>query len=90
MSDDKLYKKAEQRADAKIGFYHHLYGFITANIVLFILNAVTSFGEWWFYWITFIWAIGLILHFLKVFVLADKLDVDRDRLIEDEMKKMKK
>ena len=48
MTDD-LYKKAEKRADAKLGFYHHLYGFITGNVILFVLNALTSFGSWWFY-----------------------------------------
>lgn len=36
------------------------------------------------------WGIGLILHFLKAFVLVDKLNVDRERMIEEEMKKMKK
>lgn len=88
---DELYEKAKRRADEKIGFYKHLYSFITANVVLFILNAVTSFGEWWFYWITAFWGIGLIGHFLKVFVLGRKIDDDyRDKMIEKEMEKLKK
>ena len=37
MSKDELYKKAEKRADAKIGFYHHLYSFIAVNVVFFII-----------------------------------------------------
>lgn len=90
MTDD-LYKKAEKRADAKLGFYHHLYSFITVNVILFVLNAITSFGSWWFYWITVLWAIGLIIHFLKVFVFSAKLDDDyRDQMIEKEMEKLKK
>lgn len=87
---DELYKKAEKRADEKIGFYRHLYAFITVNLGFFILNAITSFGEWWFYWITGLWAIGLAFHFLKAFVFAEKIDIDRDKLIEKEMEKMKK
>lgn len=90
MSDDELYKKAEKRADEKIGFYRHLYSFISVNVILAVLNAVTSFGEWWFYWITIFWGIGLIGHFLKVFVFNSHLDDNRDRMIENEMKKLKK
>ncbi len=90
MSDD-LYKKAEKRADAKISFYHHLYSFVTVNIILFVLNAVFSWGEWWFYWITIMWGIGLLFHFLKAFVFAPKIDDNyRERMIEKEMEKMKK
>ena len=96
MTED-LYKKAEKRADAKLGFYHHLYGFITGNVILFVLNAITSFGNWfspgnwWFLYITALWGIGLIIHFLKVFVFSAKLDDDyRDQMIEKEMEKMKK
>ena len=91
MSDDDLYRKAEQRADAKIGFYHHLIGFIVANLFLFAINAIFSWGDWWFYWITVFWGIGLIIHFLKVFVFAKKIDGDyREKMIEKEMEKMKK
>lgn len=91
MSDDNLYKKAEKRADEKIGFYRHLYSFITVNVILIIMNLITSPGEWWFYWITVFWGIGLIGHFLKVFVFAPKIDGDyRDKMIEKEMEKMKK
>ncbi len=89
MDDDKLYRKAEERADRKIAFRKHLYGFIVANVFFFLLNLIFSPGEWWFYWITGLWAIGLILHFLKVYVLIDKF-ADRDAMIEDEMRKMKK
>ncbi|WP_407423218.1 2TM domain-containing protein [Methanobrevibacter sp.] len=91
MSEEKLYRKAEKRVDEKIGFYRHLYSFIAVNIAFFIMNLVFSPGEWWFLGITGLWAIGLIFHFLKVFVLSRKLDEDtRDRMIEKEMEKMKK
>ena len=88
MSDDDLYRKAEKRADEKIGFYKHLYSFVGVNIFFIIINFIFSPGEWWFYWITGLWAIGLIFHFLKVFVLygEDK----RDKMIEKEMERMRK
>lgn len=90
MSEDDLYRRAEKRADEKIGFYKHLYSFIGANLVLFVLNAITSWGEWWFYWITLFWGIGLVIHFLKTFVLIGKLEDNRDEMIRKEMEKMKK
>ena len=91
MSEDELYRKAEKRADEKIGFYRHLYSFIAVNVAFFIMNFIFSPGEWWFFWITGLWAIGLIFHFLKVFVFTEKIDsIDRDRMIEKEMEKMKK
>ncbi len=90
MSDDELYRRAAKRADAKIGFYKHLSGFIIANVFFILINVLYSPGEWWFLGVTGIWGVGLIIHFLKVFVLADKMDVDREKMIEDEMRKMKK
>ncbi|MBQ2832744.1 2TM domain-containing protein [Methanobrevibacter sp.] len=94
MSDNDLYRRAEKRADEKIGFYKHLYSFIGVNIMLFIINFVTKMmsgkGEWWFYWVTIFWGIGLVFHFLKTFVFSNKLEDNREQMIEKEMEKMKK
>lgn len=92
MSEDELYRRAEKRADEKIGFYKHLYSFIGVNIILFVINLFTlgKTGEWWFYWVTVFWGIGLVIHFLRVFVLTGKLEDNRDEMIEKEMEKMKK
>lgn len=90
MSDDDMYRIAEKRADEKIGFYKHLYSYITVNVILFAVNALTSWGDWWFYWVTIFWGIGLAAHFLKLFVFGAKLEDNRERMIEKEMEKMKK
>lgn len=92
MSEDELYRRAEKRADEKIGFYKHLYSFIGVNILLFIINLFTlgKTGEWWFYWVTVFWGIGLVIHFLRIFVLTGKLEDNRDEMIEKEMEKLKK
>lgn len=88
MSENELYRKAEKRVEEKLGFYHHLYAFIAVNVVFFLMNLIFSPGEWWFYWITALWAIGLIFHFFKTFVMYD--GTRRDEMIEKEMEKMKK
>ena len=94
MSDNDLYRRAEKRADEKIGFYKHLYSYVGVNIMLFIINLVTNMmsgnGEWWFYWVTVFWGIGLAFHFLKTFVFSNRLEDNREQMIEKEMEKMKK
>lgn len=87
---DEMYEKAAKRADEKIAFQRHLYSYICVNIILFVINAVTSFGDWWFYWVTIFWGIGLIAHFLRVYGFGNSLEDKRDEMIEKELEKMKK
>ena len=88
MSDD-LYKRAEKRADEKIGFYRHLYSFVAVNAAFIIMTFIFQWGNWWFY-IAGLWAIGLIFHFFRAFAFTGKLDDNRDEMIRKEMEKMKK
>ena len=91
MSESELYSRAEKRVDEKMGFYRHLYSFIAVNIILIIINVLFSRGEWWFYWVTLFWGIGLVSHYLKTFVFFEKFDEEyRDQMIEKEMEKMRK
>ena len=91
MSEENLYSRAERRVDEKIGFYRHLYSFIVVNVILIVINILFSRGEWWFYWVTFFWGIGLVSHFIKTFIVFDKFDEKhRESMIEKEMEKMRK
>lgn len=91
MSENELYDRAEKRVDEKMGFYRHLYSFIAVNIILIVINVLFSRGEWWFYWVTLFWGIGLVSHYLKTFVFFEKFDDKyRDQMIEKEMEKMRK
>ena len=90
MSDDDLYKRASKRADEKIGFYKHLASFILVNIIFVIINLLTSNSQGWFYWISGLWAIGLVAHFFKIFIGNGKLEDNRVDMIQKEMEKMKK
>ncbi|MBO7443295.1 MAG: 2TM domain-containing protein [Methanobrevibacter sp.] len=91
MSEENLYNRAEKRVDEKIGFYRHLYSFIVVNVILLVINILFSRGEWWFYWVTFFWGIGLVSHFIKTFIIFDKFDEKhRESMIEKEMEKMRK
>ena len=91
MSEDGMYKRAERRVDANIGFHRHLVSYLCVNVFLFIVNFLTSPGEWWFVWVAGLWGIGLVIHFIKVYIIYERFDEGkREEMIEKEMNKMKK
>ncbi len=61
------YEKARKRVRAKKEFYQHLSSYLVMSLFFFLLNAVTSFGAWWFYWPILGWGVGLVLHYFDVF-----------------------
>ncbi|AMK14858.1 2TM domain-containing protein [Methanobrevibacter olleyae] len=91
MSESEMYSRAEKIVDEKIGFYHHLYSYIFVNLMLAILNILSSPNNWWFMWVSFFWGFGLVSHFLKTFVFYEKFDEKlRDSMIEKEIEKMRR
>ena len=84
MKNQEAYKKAEKRVEAKIGFYTHLAVYITINILLIIINLITSTAYLWFKWPLIGWGIGVFFHALGVFVLSRRL---KEEMIEKEMEK---
>jgi len=66
-SDTEKYLRAKKRVEDLKGFYSHLGIYILINLLLFIANAITSFGIWWFYWVTLFWGIGIVFHAVSVF-----------------------
>jgi len=67
------YKRAKQRVEELRGFYTHLVVYLTVNLILFLINLVSSPQSFWFYWVTLFWGIGILFHGLGVFVLEGKL-----------------
>lgn len=55
------------RADDEEGFRKHLVSFLTFALFFFALNALTSWGDWWFYWPVFFWGFALISHAVAVY-----------------------
>lgn len=49
------------------GFYAHLVSYILVNLLLFLINIMTSPDVLWFYWPLFGWGIGIVMHGLFVF-----------------------
>ncbi len=88
MNDEK-YEKAKKRVEELKKFYGNLVTYIVINIMLVIINLVTSPDSLWFYWVTIFWGIGILLHASKVFVLKGKFlgEAWEEKKIKEIMKK---
>jgi len=72
MMGDEKYKKAKKRVEELRKFYRNLVTYTVINVILIIINLVTSPGSLWFYWVTIFWGAAILLHASKVFVLRGK------------------
>jgi hypothetical protein len=68
MNRPATYEEAKERVQQLKGFYQHLLAYVLINLFLFVVNLLTSRGEWWFYWPLFGWGIGLVAHGASVFM----------------------
>ena len=70
--NDERYEKAKKRVEDLKKFYGNVVTYVAINIVLIIINLVTSPGKLWFYWVTIFWGIAILLHASRVFILRGK------------------
>ncbi len=88
MEDQEAYQRARRRVEAKIGFYIHLAVYVGVNILLVIVNLLTSPQYLWFIWPLIGWGIGVFFHGMSIFVFSGgKFQKAKKRMIEEEMKK---
>jgi 2TM domain len=99
MSEQEAYRRASKRVKEKMDFYNNLRSYVTTIIVLwgiwFAIALVSGSRQAiWPIWVTIFWGIGVALHSFNVFGWPKKLDFmnekDRDRLIEEELRRMKR
>jgi len=75
MSEEQIYEEARKRVEEKQGFFIHLTVYIIINIMLVLIWAFAAGGGFpWFIFPLGGWGIGLLLHFLFVFVFGGKSD----------------
>lgn len=90
MSEEELYRLASKRVEEKKGFYTHLAFYIAVNILLVIIWAAGA-GFPWFVFPLAGWGIGILFHFLGVFVFSGRLMSGWERrAIEKEAERLKK
>ncbi len=88
MENQEAYQRAKKRVEAKMGFYIHLAVYIGVNILLIIINLITSPQYLWFLWPLFGWGIGVFFHGMSIFVFSGrKFKGIKERMIEQEIKK---
>jgi hypothetical protein len=88
MNDEK-YEKAKKRVQELKKFYGNLFTYAVINVILIIINLVTSPGHLWFYWVTIFWGIAVLLHASRVFVFRGKFlgEEWEEKKIEEIMEK---
>jgi Na+(H+)/acetate symporter ActP len=89
MSEEEIYKKARERVEEKKGFFTHLIVYVLVNILLVIIWWLTGADYPWFLFPLGGWGIGLIFHFLGVFVFSKQTGWER-REVEKEADKLRK
>ena len=88
MENQEAYQRAKKRVEAKMGFYMHLAVYIGVNILLIIINLITSPQYLWFIWPLLGWGIGVFFHGMSIFVFSGrKFKGIKERMIEKEIKK---
>ncbi|MFN0065735.1 MAG: 2TM domain-containing protein [Chlamydiales bacterium] len=69
--DDQKYRDAKRRVAKLRSFYSNLITFILVNILLMIINLVINPQNLWFYWVTLIWGIIIIVQAFNTFTIRD-------------------
>lgn len=89
MTEEEIYKRARKRVEEKKSFFSHLAVYIVVNVVLILIWAFTSRGYPWFVWPLGGWGIGLVFHFLGVFLFSKETGWERDQ-VEKEAERIRR
>jgi len=85
MAPSEEYAKARERAKAKYRFFVHAAVYAAVMILLVFVNLVTSPRAIWFVWPLVGWGLAVVLHGVRVFLLADK-NALVDKMTEHELR----
>jgi hypothetical protein len=67
MDEQVRYEDAKKRVSEIRDFYQHLITYLVVNAALFVINRLTSPGNYWVVWPIAGWGIGVALHAVSVF-----------------------
>jgi hypothetical protein len=88
LSEEELYQRAKKIVEEKKGFYTHFAVYVCVNTLLIVIWAVTGAGFPWFIFPLAGWGIGVLFHFLGIFVFNKETGWEK-RQIEKEMERMR-
>ena len=84
-----LKAKAEKRVKERVELLQHIGTYVIINGFLVVIWALTGHGYPWFLWVMAGWGLGLSIHIFS-YLSGRRGEAVRDRMIEKEMKKLKK
>ena len=90
LPEEEVYRLARQRVEEKKGFYTHLIVYILVNILLILIWFFTEADFPWFIFPLGGWGIGLLFHFLGVFVFSRGGGAWEKKEIEKEAERIRK
>ena len=90
LPEEEVYRLARQRVEEKKGFYIHLVAYIFVNILLILIWFFTGAGFPWFIFPLGGWGIGILFHFLGVFVFSRSGGTWEKKEIEKEAERIRK
>ena len=64
---EQRYQRAQKQVKKLKGFYEHLATFISVNVMLLVINLLTSPESLWFVWPLMGWGVGLFSHAVSVY-----------------------
>ena len=88
LPEQEIIEVAKARVKKKRNFYSHLGIYITVNIVLVIVWALSGRGYMWFLWPLGIWGAFVLWNFIEVFLIHG--GTSEKAAIEKEVEKIKK
>lgn len=89
--EQERYSQAKKRVEEIKGFYGNLISYIAVNIILMVINLLTSPQYLWFFWPMLGWGIGVFFHGMKVFNYMPFLGKDwEEKKIKEYMEKEEK
>jgi len=85
-SDEKLMTIARKRAEDKVGVFIHFTIYVAVNLLLVLVWWFSGAGFPWFIFVLVFWGIGIVAHWVSVFVGTGMTD----RMAASEYQKLKK
>lgn len=89
-NDDSRRREAVEHVRQLKRFYRDLMSYIFINIILVVINLVSSPQHLWFYWVTLFWGLAVFYHGITVFGPARKFNKEwEERKIQEYLNQRK-
>ena len=68
MENNEAYNNAKRKAGLLKELYSHLSSYLVVNGIFFLINYLTSLGDWWFLYPLIGWGICLTIHGMDTWI----------------------